>query len=859
MRHLLTFLLLAASAFAQTATITDTIATPFAGTFSGTVTVSLNSPALAQPLYSGNVTLSGWTQTVTVTAGAFTLTLYTNDLITPGGTSYTATYAPTSGSGWRETWIVPTGATTIREIRSTTVPSPSVRFTPSQITQAGATLGQGLRWNGSIWAPAAVLTDPMTTTGDLITRSGINAVRLGIGSAGQVLTVAGGLPTWAAPATNGTVTSVSVTTANGVSGTVATATSTPAITLSLGAITPSSVAATGTVTGSNLSGTNTGDQTSITGNAGTATALAANGTNCTAGSFPLGVDASGNAESCTAAVTASTGLSDSADIVRGGVALSTTGSIPFVTAAGVLGQDADFSFGSATDRMIVGNASVGSNAAAYTGYAVWAHKDQQSAAGIALLQGPSGDTYLNSAATAALVFRIGATEGFRLAPTTRNLLIGTTTDDGTNRLQVAGSARLATTANGTPVALALSATGTGSDATVDTVGSGAYMYLRSTLASPYAGTQINKSTNTVLWFTGTQGLDTYGWFTGSSLTRLASLTTGGTFSLYNETPTTGSTSLVVRAGAGQSSNNLQTWQNSAGTSVSRVAWTGAVETSDILGVSSSTAFSGYRIALSTTQAQLGSGVSLAFSATTEATATKDLSLSRASANVLQVGDGGANASGSLVAGNITANSTLNIGSVGSPIRFWGGASNDLSLSRASANTLQVGDGSANSNGTILARIHTWANGTEGTCDTTLRGQVVMVQGGAGVADTFRICRKDATDTYLWAPVDNNVALQVVSAGPTATVTNQVRRVYVDPASVIASLTLTLPATPLDADQVQVYFGGTVANKAAVVTTLSIAPNTGHAISQFNAPINAFGGDMVTYEYRQAASRWYRIQ
>lgn len=42
----------------------------------------------------------------------------------------------------------------------------------------------------------------------------------------------------------------------------------------LGAITPSSVAASGTVTGSNLSGTNTGDQTTVSGNAGTATKLA---------------------------------------------------------------------------------------------------------------------------------------------------------------------------------------------------------------------------------------------------------------------------------------------------------------------------------------------------------------------------------------------------------------------------------------------------------------------------------------------------------------------------------------------------------------------------------------------------------
>ena len=48
-----------------------------------------------------------------------------------------------------------------------------------------------------------------------------------------------------------------------------------------------------------IGGTNTGDQTTITGNAGTATALATNGSNCSAGSAPIGVDASGAVESCT--------------------------------------------------------------------------------------------------------------------------------------------------------------------------------------------------------------------------------------------------------------------------------------------------------------------------------------------------------------------------------------------------------------------------------------------------------------------------------------------------------------------------------------------------------------------------------
>ena len=70
---------------------------------------------------------------------------------------------------------------------------------------------------------------------------------------------------------SGTVTSVSIVSANGVSGAVSNPTTTPAVTLSLGAITPTSVVASGAISGSNISGTNTGDQTNITGNAGTVT------------------------------------------------------------------------------------------------------------------------------------------------------------------------------------------------------------------------------------------------------------------------------------------------------------------------------------------------------------------------------------------------------------------------------------------------------------------------------------------------------------------------------------------------------------------------------------------------------------
>lgn len=40
-------------------------------------------------------------------------------------------------------------------------------------------------------------------------------------------------------------------------------------------------------------------------------------------------------------------------------------------------------------------------------------------------------------------------------------------------------------------------------------------------------------------------------------------------------------------------------------------------------------------------------------------------------------------------------------------------------------------------------------GTEPECNALTRGRVVMVQGGAGVADSLRVCLKNAVDSYEW--------------------------------------------------------------------------------------------------------------
>lgn len=72
------------------------------------------------------------------------------------------------------------------------------------------------------------------TTGDVLYASGATAIsKLGIGTTGQVLTVSGGLPAWASPATAGTVTSVALSMPSifSVSGSPVTTSGTLAVTL----------------------------------------------------------------------------------------------------------------------------------------------------------------------------------------------------------------------------------------------------------------------------------------------------------------------------------------------------------------------------------------------------------------------------------------------------------------------------------------------------------------------------------------------------------------------------------------------------------------------------------------------------
>lgn len=77
-------------------------------------------------------------------------------------------------------------------------------------------------YTGSAWTnlDTTGMVNPMTTTGDTIySSSGTTPARLGIGSTGQVLTVSGGLPTWATSSSGG-MTLLSTTTLSGATTTI---------------------------------------------------------------------------------------------------------------------------------------------------------------------------------------------------------------------------------------------------------------------------------------------------------------------------------------------------------------------------------------------------------------------------------------------------------------------------------------------------------------------------------------------------------------------------------------------------------------------------------------------------------------
>lgn len=125
------------------------------------------------------------------------------------------------------------------------------------------------------------------------------------------------------------------------------------------------------------------------------------------------------------------------------------------------------------------------------------------------------------------------------------------------------------------------------------------------------------------------------------------------------------------------------------------------------------------------------------------------------------------------------------------------------------------------------------------------------------------------DTVSGRPFRNNLgnwafdgpsasASDTITTGTASTVPDNTSVVYINPASVVAAYNLTMPANPVDGDELKIIFGGTIADGAAVVTAFTLTANTGQTIYG-NTPINPVtGGTVLIYKYSSALIRWTNV-
>ena len=234
---------------------------------------------------SGSVATSTSTPAITLTLGAITPTSV-NSVVISGSTTPTLSVTGTtsvSGSNSGDVTLATNSGlsfTSAQTLLTLGTPSAITSSSTNSVTTTththAITASLGFIGNGSAQyqvpvTGATTFTPAFTTAINLFGTSGLNALTYVSGTYFVKMTAANtfALDSTVYTANTGTVTTVSVTTANGVSGSVATAGTTPAITLTLGAITPTSVnsvvisgattptlAVTGT---SSISGSNTGD------------------------------------------------------------------------------------------------------------------------------------------------------------------------------------------------------------------------------------------------------------------------------------------------------------------------------------------------------------------------------------------------------------------------------------------------------------------------------------------------------------------------------------------------------------------------------------------------------------------------
>jgi len=122
----------------------------------------------------------------------------------------------------------------------------------------------------------------------------------------------------------------------------------------------------------------------------------------------------------------------------------------------------------------------------------------------------------------------------------------------------------------------------------------------------------------------------------------------------------------------------------------------------------------------------------------------------------------------------------------------------------------------------------------------------------GTKYTMNIGTGSVFITTAYSPV-----IQQVTTGTSATLADSTTMFVINPASLIASYTATLPAAPFNGKVVEFRFGGTLVSSPSsvnVVTNFTISANVGHTLVSTGSIGVVNTNDKITLIYYN--SKWY---
>jgi hypothetical protein len=107
----------------------------------------------------------------------------------------------------------------------------------------------------------------------------------------------------------------------------------------------------------------------------------------------------------------------------------------------------------------------------------------------------------------------------------------------------------------------------------------------------------------------------------------------------------------------------------------------------------------------------------------------------------------------------------------------------------------------------------------------------------------------------------SISFRAAGSGQSGSVVirESITRDIINPPVMLSSYDSLLPANPVDKQRHELFFGGTIAAGDLVVAALTVSAVAGQLIYQPLTPMEAWGGDVMAWEFEAATSYWRRVQ